>query len=959
MAEKIAFAIVGKIAEYFVEPIGRQFGYLCCYKSNIENHRSQVEKLENIGVGVQLLVDDAKRKGEIVGPDVEAWQTSVNRISEEAKQVVKAKAEVEKGCLNGWCPNLKLRYSLSRKAKKKTKEVVKLQADGKFKRVSYPAPLVEIPSTSTGGFKGLQSRISMMKEIIEALKDDKISMIGICGMGGVGKTTMVEEVKTIARNENLFDEVAMTLVSKTPDVFKIQREFADMLGLILVEDSIQVRAKRLHARLTNGNRILVILDDVWGGIDLREVGIPLTGENKKCKVVLTSRLQRVCSDMEIHNNFIVQVLAEQEAWDLFKEMAGNSVDSTTDLHHIAKEVAKECGGLPIALVTVGKALKNKEKHAWNDALRQLRRSAVTNIPGMHKNVYACIELSYSHLECDQAKSLLLLCCLFPEDYDIPIEFLVRYGVGLRLFEDVETVAEARDTVYSLVDELRSCYLLLAGEKMFVKLHDVIRDVGISIASKGEQVYMVRHDIGLKEWPEKETYENYTAISLTSNQMHELPAGLDCPQLKLLQLLDNYTLLNLPRNFFAGLKELRVIGFYRIMIQSTGPLLQFPLINIRTLCLDFCKSLPDLSIIGSFKKLEILSFFKCCLDELPSEIGQLSNLKLLDLRCAKGPAILPPSVLSNLYKLEELYVGANFSQWKTEENCKGNASIRELNSLSNLNTLSICVPYAELFFMEFTSEKLMRFGISTRSAANMFDRFRFPNSLILSGIDMSVLLETGIKVLLKRTEILDLEVQGSRNFLNEFDVEGFVNLKELLLHHCDDIEYLIDATDLVPDNAFINLESLSLHDMSKLKEICKGNLPAGSFSRLQKMELLRVPVMKSLWWGSIQPDCLGNLRFLHINYCDAMKSLFTPSIVKGLVQLEELKISDCRRMEEIVAKEGGEEKNAGKIEFPKLKLLRLSSLQNLKSFYPKSDIQDKENGRDAAIRVLFNQQVNIE
>ncbi|KAA8517291.1 hypothetical protein F0562_017584 [Nyssa sinensis] len=122
---------------------------------------------------------------------------------------------------------------------------------------------------------------------------------------------------------------------------------------------------------------------------------------------------------------------------------------------------------------------------------------------------------------------------------------------------------------------------------------------------------------------------------------------------------------------------------------------------------------------------------------------------------------------------------------------------------------------------------------------LFPQYRFQNSLRLSGLDMSVLLETGIKVLLKRTEILTLEVKGLRNVLNELDVEGFINLKELLLHNCADVEYLIDAMNVVLDSAFVNLESL-------------------------------------------------NLQF------------------KALVQLQELTISECDVMEEIVAKEGGED-----------------------------------------------------
>lgn len=49
------------------------------------------------------------------------------------------------------------------------------------------------------------------KEVIEKLKDDQVNMISICGMGGVGKTTMVKEVIKIIEKSKLFEEVAMAV----------------------------------------------------------------------------------------------------------------------------------------------------------------------------------------------------------------------------------------------------------------------------------------------------------------------------------------------------------------------------------------------------------------------------------------------------------------------------------------------------------------------------------------------------------------------------------------------------------------------------------------------------------------------------------------------------------------------------------------------------------------------------
>ena len=55
-------------------------------------------------------------------------------------------------------------------------------------------------------------------------------------------------------------------------------------------------------------------------------------------------------------------------------MAGNFID-TPGLHPMAKEVAKECGGLPVVIVTVGKALANESKVEWTAALQWQKRLA--------------------------------------------------------------------------------------------------------------------------------------------------------------------------------------------------------------------------------------------------------------------------------------------------------------------------------------------------------------------------------------------------------------------------------------------------------------------------------------------------------------------------------------------------------------------------------------------------------
>ncbi|KAK0590114.1 hypothetical protein LWI29_022871 [Acer saccharum] len=162
--------------------------------------------------------------------------------------------------------------------------------------------------------------------------------------------------------------------------------------------------------------------------------------------------------MDAKKIFTVETLSEEESWDMFRKLAGEVVENG-EINLIAREVAAYCGGLPLAIETVARALKNKnDRHVWNDAARQLKMSIPRENMRISEKVFATLEPSYNDLE-SEAKSVFLLCCLFPRDFNIPIELLVRYGMGLGLFKPVYTVEAARDRAHTVVSGLVSSFLL--------------------------------------------------------------------------------------------------------------------------------------------------------------------------------------------------------------------------------------------------------------------------------------------------------------------------------------------------------------------------------------------------------------------------------------------------------------------------------------------------------------------
>ncbi|KAL7194572.1 hypothetical protein ACSBR1_034907 [Camellia fascicularis] len=982
MALAASLVILGRM----FAPIGRQLGYLFGLNSNIQNLKVRVERLVTMREELLLRVDEAKRNVEIVVPEVERWINGVTEITEEAARVI------ERGSL-GRRLNLKSRYLLSRKANKMIQvDVNKLIFDGNFTRISYPAAIQGIQFVSSTRSFMLESRISIMKDLMETLRDDEINIIGICGMGGIGKTTMVKDVAIRAKIENLFDEIVMAVVSQSPDLRNIQGQIAENLGLRLEEETLLGRSTRLHQRLAAVKRFLIVLDDVWERIDLQDIGIPFWGKNRGCKVVLTSRSLDVCREMGSQKNVEVKTLTGEEAWHLFKEVVGDSVD-TPGMQPVAEQVVNECQGLPLALVTIGRALKHKSNSVWTDTLRRLRMPGEKSTLGVNAMVYRALELSYNYLQHQEAKSLFLLCCLYPEDCDIQIEDLVRFGMGLQLFEDINGLGEARDHVCALIDQLKSNYLILDSDKHgddCIKMHDVVRDVGISIASDsdGENVFLIRHGDNLRGWPKKRTYENYTSISLISGNITELPEGLRCPQLRMLLLACMNDSLRIPNGFFDGMRELQVLNLELISIPLLPSSLQF-MSNLHTICLQGCK-LDNITLIGKLLNLEILSFRSSSVEVLPEEIGKLAKLRLLDLTGCCHLERITPGAISGLVQLQELYMIGSFNNWETDKGDsteeRRNASLRELQSLSDLRILEIYIPDPKLLprsplFTDLTQYKI-RIGDNA-----WWSEFPFRKHLLLK-LDNSIALHGGVIKLLKCTELLSLKGKGSRNVVQELVQDGAQHLKELSIESCDMLMCLADTMDLSLDSIdaiFPILESLKLDDLGRLKEICHGQLPAASFSKLRTLTLRLLPsLMHFLVEDPAQTTVsLHNLTSVELYGCDCLRNLFSLSMARELVQLQELRISKCAMIKEVIWKGSEEDGHAtnkiefprleymslrqleglsgfslgiDEIEFPQLKTLHIKNLPNIKSFFPNESTLHSDENCNATLQSIFPQKV---
>ncbi|KAJ0010222.1 hypothetical protein Pint_34682 [Pistacia integerrima] len=280
-----------EVGKCLAAPIGRQFMYLYNYKSNFDNLEKEIGKLKDARDEVKDKVVAAENNVEKIKQQVKDWQRKVDSIIDEAEQLIQEKT-------NSRC-------------EKET-----------FSEVSLPTTREDIRLRLTNkDYEEFESRLSTLNGVLNAVEDAEAGIIGVYGMGGIGKTTLVKEVGQQAKKKQLLDEVIFVEVSHKPDTKKIQDELANQLGLEFKTEA--ERARKLYARLKTDKKILVILDNIWKELKLEALAIPCGNDRGGCKVLLTARDLNVLQSMDSVKNFQVGFLTEEEAWSLFKKMAGN------------------------------------------------------------------------------------------------------------------------------------------------------------------------------------------------------------------------------------------------------------------------------------------------------------------------------------------------------------------------------------------------------------------------------------------------------------------------------------------------------------------------------------------------------------------------------------------------------------------------------------------------------------
>ncbi|KAK4588990.1 hypothetical protein RGQ29_019835 [Quercus rubra] len=483
-----------------------------------------------------------------------------------------------------------------------------------------------------------------IKEVVAQLvnEDKHCQVVSICGMGGLGKTTLAKKVYHHSEVRRHFDGFAWAYISqqcKTRDVWegiliKLTSPTKDERDQILKMRDEEL-AKRLN-QVQKEKRCLVILDDIWSkeAWDLLSPGFPL-GQESRSKILLTTRNREVALHID-PSGFLHEpgCLNEEQSWELFQKKAFHRNDPEFKIFKVMEKLGREmvarCAGLPLAIIVLGGLLATKETlDEWDIVHRNIKlHLGKGQGEGEQSRVHEVLALSYFELPY-QLKPCFLYLSHFPEDFDIPAKKLVRLWVA-EGFVPLKYELEGDE----MLEDYAECYLVELINRCMVQvgvigsngrikschLHDLMRDLCLSKAKQENFLHIVC------PWSGNETANSSTSIKSVFKYS------------KLLRVLD-----------LEGIQSL------------DGQLLE---------------------LIGSLIHLRFLSLKKTRIRELPSSIVNLVFLETLNLETIEElsweSTVLIPTVIWKMKKLRHLYL-PKWCNYLTDDKL-------QLANMSNLQTL---------------------------------------------------------------------------------------------------------------------------------------------------------------------------------------------------------------------------------------------------------------------------------
>ncbi|CAJ1942723.1 unnamed protein product [Sphenostylis stenocarpa] len=533
-----------------------------------------------------------------------------------------------------------------------------------------------------------------LKELKMEVLKDCVSVIGLTGLGGMGKTTLATKLCWDEQVKGKFGEnILFVTVSKTPKLKIIVERLFEHCGIEVpdfLSDEDAVNQLGLLLRQIGRSSVLLVLDDVWPGsealVEKFKVQIP------DYKILVTSRVAFPRCDTQC----FLKPLGHDDAETLFRHyMSGSSIPD-----EVIQKVVRNCKGLPLAIKVIGRSLSNQRSEVSLKMVEELSQGRF--ILDSNIELLTCLQKILDVLEDNLViKGCFMDLGLFPEDQRIPVTALIDMWSELYRLDDDGKEAMA---VINKLNSMNLANVVVARKNAsntdnynynnhFIVLHDLLRELAIYQCSQepmeqrkrliieinqnqhGEETtflswyvkqkpqHVTAHTLSIStdenctsDWPQMPLAQVEVLIWNLRTKQYSFPAFMeDMNKLKVL-IVTNYSFYPSEINNFellGSLSNLKRIRLERISVPSFVAMK-----NLKKLSLYLCNMKQafennDMLISYAFPNLEDLNIDYCKdMLGLPKGLCDIIPLKKLSItNCHKLSAL--PQDIGKLGNLELL------------------------------------------------------------------------------------------------------------------------------------------------------------------------------------------------------------------------------------------------------------------------------------------------------------------
>jgi len=310
---------------------------------------------------------------------------------------------------------------------------------------------------------GLESRVRDVIQLLDIQRSDDVLLVGIWGMGGIGKTTVAKAIY----NEIGHDFGGRSFLANVMEVWEKNVGPISLQKQILFDICKETKTKIqniesgksiLKDRLFH-KKVLLVLDDVNTFDQLNALCGRSIWLGSGSRIIITTRNMKILRGNRVDQVYKMKIMDESESMELFSWHAFKQASPREYFAGISRDVVEYSGGLPLALEVLGSYLFDMGIEEWKCALEKLKR-----IP--NDQVQKKLKISYDALSDDIEKYIFLdIACFF---IGMDRNDVINILNGCEYFAEIG------------VSVLVERSLVIVDDRNRLAMHDLLRDMGREI-----------------------------------------------------------------------------------------------------------------------------------------------------------------------------------------------------------------------------------------------------------------------------------------------------------------------------------------------------------------------------------------------------------------------------------------------------------------------------------------------